>query len=479
MILAYDIGTSFLKAAVVSPGGTVVARAQVPVRMAESSDPERRECDANTWLSGIAMVTAQLGLRDKGRIRGVVVSSNGPTLVPVDTNGRPLDFAMTWMDRRAGEEAEAVAEFTDTQLDASFYLPKAFWIMRHKPEIYERTRWFLACAEYISFFLTGTAVRIVPTPLFREFFWNEGAIPHLPLDQEKFPPFVDVGDLLGTVGVEAEETLGIPAGLPVFAGGPDFIMSILGTASISPGRTCDRAGTSEGINLCWSAPVHDRRLLCFPHVVRGTFNVSALISSSGSAIEWAAGTLGDRGGNVDALVAEAGRAAPGAGRLLFLPFLQAERFPIWDGSLRGAFTGLTLRHGRPEMARAVVESTGFAVRSVIDVMETHGCQVADLRVTGGLARLPLWCQARADITGKRVLLPEQGDADLVGNACVGFYGLDEFESPTEAAEALVRFQKTYHPNPETRQVYEEMFAAFGRLCGQLGGAFDGLGGAPG
>ena len=97
--------------------------------------------------------------------------------------------------------------------------------------------------------------------------------------------------------------------------------------------------------------------------------------------------------------------------------------------MRGAFLGLTLDHGKREMMRAVVESSGFAVRSVLGVMEEVGCRVADLRVTGGLARLPLWCQARADITGKKVLLPEQEESDLVGNACVGFYGLEEFDTP--------------------------------------------------
>jgi len=478
MILAYDIGTTFLKGALVTIGGSVIARAQVPVRMVQGAGPDRYECDPNTWLSGMALVTAQLGLRDKGRIRAVVVSANGPTLVPVGADGEPLDFAMTWMDRRADEEADLVAEFSDTPLDASFYLPKALWIMRHKPDIYERTRHFLPCAEYVSFFLTGNPVRIVPTPLFRDFFWNEGAIPHVRMDQEKFPPFADVGDLLGTVRAEAEETLGVPEGLPVIAGGPDFIMSILGTAATQPGRSCDRAGTSEGINLCWSAPVHDRRLLCFPHVVRGAYNVSAMISSSGSALDWASRTLG--GGldgeapGIDEMVKEAAEAAPGAARLLFLPFLTPERFPIWDASIRGAFLGLTLAHGRREMMRAVVESTGYAVRTAIAAMEANGCQMNDLRVTGGLARLPLWCQARADITGKKVLLPEQEDSDLVGNACVGFFGVDEFESPAEAAESLVRFQKTFQPNAAAHQVYDELYALFTRACAELGDTFRGL-----
>jgi xylulokinase len=474
MILAYDIGTTFLKAAVVSIGGTMLARAQVPVRMAEASAPERRECDANTWLSGMALATAQLGLRDRGRIRGVVISANGPTLVPVGADGEPLDFAMTWMDRRAREEADLISEFSDTPLDASFYLPKAFWIMRHKPEIYERTRAFLPCAEYVSFVLTGNAVRIVPSLMFRDFFWNESAVAPLRFSADKLPPFVEVGDVIGTVRAEAAETMGIPAGVPVIAGGPDFVMSILGTACTQPGRACDRAGTSEGINLCWSAPTHDRRLLCFPHIARGAYNVSAMISSSGAALEWAAGALGSGRADIESLVREAEAAPRGAARLLFLPFLTPERFPIWDPNMRGAFLGLTLEHGRREMMRAVVESSGFAVRSVVLAMESAGCHVADLRVTGGLARLPLWCQARADITGKKVLLPEQEDPDLVGNASVGFYGLEEFDSAADAAESLVRFRHTYHPDPACRPVYDELYSVFTKACADLGETFRSL-----
>ena len=472
--LAIKCTLVFLKAAVVSIGGKVIASAKAPVRMVDTHEPDRRECDPNTWLSGMALVTAQLGLKERGRIRAVVVSANGPTLVPVNAEGVPLDFAMTWMDRRAQEEADVIAEFSDTPLDASFYLPKAFWIMRHKPEIYERTRHFLPCAEYITCFLTGNAVRIVPTPMFRDFFWNESAIPHLRMDPEKFPPFVDVGDLVGTVRTEAEEMLGIPAGVPVIAGGPDFIMSILGTAATQAGRTCDRAGTSEGINLCWPAPVHDRRLLCFPHVVSGSFNVSAIISSSGAALDWATRALGTGRDDIDTLLKDAATAAPGAGRLLFLPFLTAERFGVWDSNMRGAFIGLTLDHGKREMMRAVVESSGFTVRSVLGVMEEVGCRAADLRVTGGLARLPLWCQARADITGRKVLLPEQEESDLVGNACVGFFGLEEFDTPADAAENLVRFQKTYHPNAQAKQAYDELFTVFTKACAELGGTFQRL-----
>ena len=468
MMLAYDIGTSNLKGAVVSSSGKVISRAQVPLRVREGMDPVHRESDPNDWLAGLAIVTAELGLREKGRIRGVVVSANGPTLLAVDGAGEPLGLAMTWMDRRAAAEADLVAEFSDTPLDASFYLPKALWIMRRRPEVYEKTRHFLACAEYVSYFLTGNASRIIPTSLFKEFFWNEEAIAPLHLDADKFPPFMEPGEIIGTVSQRAQEVVGIPAGIPVIAGGPDYVMSILGTAAISAGRTCDRAGTSEGINLCWSAPVRDARLLCFPHLTRGHYNVSAMLSTSGSAIDWAARTFGRMGADYDALWKDAQTAPAGARRLLFLPFLAAERFPIWDRRLKGGFLGLTLDHGRREMMRAVVESTAFAVRGIVAAMESNGCRLNDLRVSGGQARHPLWCQVRADITGKHVLLPEQEDSDLVGNACVGFYAVEEYDSLSSACDGMVRFQKTFMPNPDTLSLYDDLYGVFSTGCAELG-----------
>lgn len=471
MILAYDIGTTYLKGAVVAENGKAIARAQVPVRPASHPGEGRFEFDADSWLSGMALVTAQLGLRDKDGLRALVVSANGPTLVPVGADGEPLSPAMSWMDRRAREEAELTAEFTDSPVDPSFYLPKTFWVMRHDPALYERTQHFLPCAEFVDFFLTGNAVRILPSRLFGEFFWNEGAVPRLGLDPDKLPPFVETGDLIGSVSLRAAETLGLPAGLPVVAGGPDFIMSILGTASVQPGRVCDRAGTSEGVNLCWSAPVRDPGLLCFPHIVRGAYNVSAMLASSGAGLEWAARNLGGRSPDLESLFGDIQGVPAGAGRLLFLPFLSPERFPVWDANMRGAFVGLTLEHGRREMMRAVAESTGFVVRSVLASMESSGCQIADLRVSGGLARVPQWCQLRADITGRKVLLPEQEDAELVGNACAGFYGLEQFESLPAAAEAMVRFKRTFTPDARSAPIYGDMMAGFTRACSCLGQTF--------
>lgn len=475
MILCYDIGTTHLKGAVVDAGGRVVASARVPVRWLDGGEPLGCEIESDAWLSGLALVTAQLGLRDRERLKGVVVSGNGPTLVAVDAAGEPVGPALGWQDRRAVAEASLVAEFSGAFLDESFYLPKALWLMRQRPVQYARTRWFLPSAEYIDFVLTGHAHRVNSAPLFAELFWNESAIPRVGLDPDRFPPFVEPGERVGTVVDRAADTLGVPGGLPVFAGGPDFLMSILGAAATQPGRTCDRIGTSEGVNLCWHRPIQDRRLLCFPHVVHGVYNVSAMLSSSGSSLAWAADTIAGFGGDIDALLAAAADAPAGAGRLLFLPFLGPERLPIWDPKARGAFVGLSHAHGTAEMARAVMESTGFAVRAAIEVMESHGAQVADLRATGRLVLSPAWCQARADITGRRVMVSAQEEADLVGNACVGFYGLEEYESLEAASESLVRFDRVYQPSAANRGRYDDLYAAFRAACVGLAESFRALG----
>jgi xylulokinase len=122
-----------------------------------------------------------------------------------------------------------------------------------------------------------------------------------------------------------------------------------------------------------------------------------------------------------------------------------------------------------------MESTGFAVRAAIEVMESHGAQVADLRATGRLALSPAWCQARADITGRRVMVSAQEEADLIGNACVGFFGLDEYDSLEAASESLVRFDRVYQPSAENRGRYDDLYAAFRAACVGLAESFRALG----
>jgi xylulokinase len=460
MLLAFDVGTTQLKGGLFDRAGRLAARAEAPLALISHPDPLWHESDTRAWVAGLSHVAAALGVAGAGQIDAVVVSGNGPTLVPVAADGTPLAPAMTWMDRRGVEEARIVAEASGAPTDPTFYLPKALWIFRNRPRLYEQVRWFFSCPEYLAYVLTGIPSMFLPTPQYTRYMWDEPLIAALGMDPGRFPPFVPSGRILGPVSPAGEAATGIPAGTPVVSGGPDFIVSLLGTATVAPGRACIRAGTSEGINLCSRTPVSDRRLLCVSHVVEGCWNVSGMISTSGKALEWFRGAVGRPGGSWESLFAEIEAVPAGADRLLFLPYLAGERAPLWDPRARGAFIGLTLNHGRAEMLRAVAESVGFAIRDVVEVMEELGLSVQDLRITGRPARSRVWNQIRADITGRRILVPEAEDSDLAGDVCLALAALGEYGSAAEASEAIVRIGSVCEPVAERTRLYDELFALY-------------------
>jgi xylulokinase len=460
MILAFDVGTSVLKGALFDRQGKPGSRAEAPLALLSHPDPLWHESDAREWVKALRLVAHRIRPSHAGPLDAVVVSGNGPTLLPVGADGMPLTPALTWMDRRGVAEAGIISEKSGLPTDPTFYLPKAFWLYRNRPAVYEKTRWFLSCPEFIAYTLTGEAVTFLPTPQYTRLIWEEKLIRDLGMAPEKFPPFIPSGKVLGRVSAAGEKSTGIPAGVPVVAGGPDFLVSLLGTATVAPGRACVRSGTSEGINLCSRIQTTDRRLLCFSHIAEGFYNVSGMISTSGKALEWFKNTTERKADSYESLFEDIAHVPPGADRLLFLPYLAGERAPLWDPCARGAFIGLTLNHHLREMTRAVVESVAYAIRDVVEVMEDCGQTVEDLRITGSPSRSPLWNQIKADVTGRRILVPLLQDSDLAGDVCLALYALGDYESAAAASQAIVRMGMVFEPNAERKSLYDEMFPLY-------------------
>jgi xylulokinase len=474
VILTVDVGTSLLKAALFDRSGVPVSRAEAPLALIAHPDPLWHESDARQWVRALHQVAPRLVAAAAGALDAVVVSGNGPTLVPVDSDGAPLANAMTWMDRRGQAEAAIVSEKCGWQVDPMFSLPKAFWVFRNTPEIYRRTRYFFSCPELVAYALTGTAVTFLPTPAYTRIIWDESRIRALGMEPSRFPPFLRSGQVIGEVSAAGETASGIPAGVPVVAGAPDFIVSLLGTGTVAPGRACVRAGTSEGINLCSRKETTDPRLLSMSHIAEGLFNISGMISTSGKALEWFKNASGRAEASYESVLADAARVPPGANGLLFLPYLAGERAPLWDPRARGAFIGLTLNHRRKDMTRAVVESVAYAIRDVIDVMEELGLAVHDLRITGTPARSNVWNQIKADVTGRRILVAATQDSDLAGDACLALYALGDYPTIAAASEAIAKIGAVFEPDPGKKALYDEMFGMYRESYRGLRHVFEGL-----
>ncbi|MFW6292790.1 MAG: xylulokinase, partial [Spirochaetota bacterium] len=310
--------------------------------------------------------------------------------------------------------------------------------------------------EYLAFLLTGVPHSTSPSEHFDPYVWDEPGMRAYEIDADRLPPLARPGDQIGVTGARAVELFGLPAGVPVFAGGPDFLLSLLGTATIAPGRTCDRAGTSEGINHCCSQPTSSADVRCLPHVVPGLWNVAGVLSSTGRIFEWFRRISRQRAVGYERMLAEI-EAAGFEEEPLFFPSMH--RGAAWEFS-RGMFVGLRSDHATAEMGRGVVHSIGYAVRASIESLRAAGCDVTELRACGGQAKNPIWNQMKADITGLPLSCPEVLDAELLGNCACALAGLGEFTSASEAAEEVVRFTSRYEPDSERHEQFSGGYSTY-------------------
>lgn len=465
MILTIDLGTTTLKAALFSEDGRVCSIRHVTLDKPSST----HEINPIHWSKALAKACNTLG--DLSLVRAVVISGNGPTLVPVLGKPESKDgflyaktaMARTWLDRRPVAESAEISEILGTFVDSGFFLPKALFLYRNEKKTYEESLWLLSSHEYLDYLLTGEAKAVIHSDDSTQWYWTDDLVARLGLDKHKFPPFCNPGDLIGPISNLASATLSLPPGIPVFAGAPDFYVSILGTGTVEVGQVCNRSGTSEGINLCTQKPLGDPRLMTYRHPIEPYYNVSGIISTSGKAIEWAKNLVGSNDASFGDLYAKMAEAEPGCGGVVFLPYLSGERAPIWDPDARAVLSGLNLQTGSNELLRSVAEGTCFAMRDVITVMEELGSKVGQLRITGGPSESDFMNQLKADITGREVLVPAMQDAELMGCLIIALKALGLFASYKEASYAVVQAKHIFTPDPTVQKLYDELFNAYRSL----------------
>jgi xylulokinase len=277
VIFCADIGTSSLKAALIDVEGRMKAFA----RKAYPHEKVRAE----DWEAALISATEQL-LATGIKPAAVCISGNGPTLVPYTRKGTAL-YPLHWYDlpKENGDD-EALARFASSAKAKSLFLPHVKSFSQVQPSAYEETLHFFSPQEWLSFCLGADPVAVLSSPALLPYYWEEDQCAALELDLGKFPPFAELGSVIGKVSRSASERFKLPAGIPVAAGGPDFLMALLGVGAIEPGLVCDRAGTSEGINVCSAFPIQSKVLRVLPHLQEGLWNIGGVFASSGKLFEW-------------------------------------------------------------------------------------------------------------------------------------------------------------------------------------------------
>ncbi|MDR2758071.1 MAG: FGGY-family carbohydrate kinase [Spirochaetaceae bacterium] len=457
IILCVDIGTSALKASFIDARGhnhgfvrEAYSREQLVRGVVTGSDWEKAFVRARGVLAKQAPDLKPDAL---------CISGNGPTLVPLTEGGESL-APLHWYNGRA--DAPRIPEPLP-----SLFLPYAAGFLQENPEAYERTRYLFSAPEWLSFQCGAEPVTVLPSPLYEPSYWDETQCRKFGLDQDKFPPFVPLGSPIGGVSAKAAEYFDLPQGIPIIAGGPDFIMALIGVGAIEPGIVCDRAGTSEGINYCTPAPVYIPGFRTLPHVEAGFWNLGAILPASGRFFDWYRELTGQTDGGYDELLEELiGKSVPpgsGAalspGEGLFFPALPFLDKPSAAG-LFMAFPGLLNRTG---FGRAVLEALGFLVRDALEIFSSHGFPITEMRLSGGQSKNARWNQLKADLTACTLLLPEIRDGELAGDACIAARALGEFSSLPQAVSGMIRFTGSYIPSPQKASLYTERFHVYQEL----------------
>ena len=270
-VLAVDVGSTSLKAALIDRDGTVASICTVPY-----SAPENRFV-AEGWIW--ALKGAVDKLKSAGQIKALAISGNGPTLV--SESGLTLRWseypaARLNVDETSPDEAHEFAH--------SIFLPRILLFRDLIGDEYESTSHLFSGPEYLIWQLTGNAVTILPEPRYETAYWNAQVLEGFGIMTGKMPAFVELGHNCGTLLDNAQELLGLPA-VPVIGVGPDFIAALIGTDTTEPGRICDRAGSSEGINMCVDKEIRAEGVRTLPGVKAGLWNISVLIPDSASLPE--------------------------------------------------------------------------------------------------------------------------------------------------------------------------------------------------
>jgi xylulokinase len=440
-LLGLDLGTGSVKALLVAEDGGVLGEgsASYPVR---SPRPGWAETSPDDWWDAVVEATktavgsygqqvAAIGL--SGQMHGVVLD---------DGSGRPSRPAVLWADTRSGEQLAAYRALGEDARErlanppaVGMAGPSLLWLRDHEPETYASARWALQPKDWLRLRLTGGAAAepsdASATLLYdlRSDGWDYRVVEALGLRAALLAPLVASGEVAGTLKGEAAGSLGLREGLPVAAGAADTAAAQLGGGLLQPGPVQLTVGTGGQIVAPKSNPEPDARgrTHLYRAAAPGLWYSMAAIQNAGLALEWARTTLG---ASWDDVYEEAFAAPPGAGGVVFLPYLSGERTPRFDPDARGAWVGLGLDHGRGHLLRAALEGVAFALREGLEALEEAGERAPELRLAGGGTSRESWRQLLADVLGRplRVLpsavaaVASARGAALLAGVASGVYG---------------------------------------------------------
>ena len=480
-LLGVDGGTEGLRAGIFDVFGTPLAYASTSYPT-QFPAPSWAEQDPNDWWDALGK-SVRKAISDSGisvdQIAAMAVDTTCCSVVALDDSGNPVRPALIWMDVRSAEQAEQMVTTEDDALlinsngsgpvSAEWMIPKALWIKQNEPYNFDRAVTICEFQDYINLHLTGrlgASINNVSTRWHCDY--TENGVPKSLLEKldlgelaEKWPQDVfRLGELVGRLTPRAAGHLGLTPDLPVVQGGADAQIGMIGLGVVKPGNLALITGSSH-LHLGLSEkPFHGTGIwgTYADALLPGLHTVEGGQTSTGSVINWLKNLFGES--DYEALNLDASKLPPGSENLIVQEHFQGNRTPHTDPNSRGAFHGLTLKHGREHLFRAAIEGVAFGSELILESMRTNGFFPESIVVSGGATHSELWLQIHSDVSNLPLILTKNPDAPLLGCAILAAVGAEIYEDIPTAVEKMVQFDRVIEPNSQVNTEYQPFYEAY-------------------
>ncbi len=479
LYIGLDLGTTGIKAGLFDATGRTVATSRREIEM-DAPAPGHAEFDADAYVGEAFDALVELVCSpdvNAEAVRAIGLSSQAQTFVILDEHGVPIRPAISWLDVRAGRQAEELLPIAEAgrgePLTAISSAPKLLWLRRNEPESMARTAAVHLLPDYLVYRLTGRAVSdpiiAASTGAFDRWTggWVSSVLEACGLTDEMMPEVAQPGEPVGPLTGEAAEKLGLPEEVAVVVGTNDQYAGALGAGNAFPGCVTVALGTALAIVA--TSDSRDRvppGVGLSPHPAGGDnaplYALLAFAKTSGVLLRWFrerfAPTL-----SYDELFADAAAVSVGADGLTCIPHFSGTATPDFNPEVRGAFAGLTLSHGPAHLFRAILESLAFTVQENLELLG-RAVPLTPIRAIGGGAQSDFWLQMMADATGFAIERPRTREAACLGAAALAMVGAGRFDSVAQAVGELFQLDVRFEPNTKLKADYDAARARYHHLA---------------
>lgn len=493
LLLAVDIGTGSCRSAIFTPELKQVGSAAVEYPT-NYPQPDWAEQDPETIYQAIikaikeSMANSQL---KSGDITVLTFDCSVHTLLGLGKDKTPVTPVLTWEDSRArkmvddwkrrGEWGELYS-LTGCPLHPMYSPAKIAWWREHDPERFKKIAYYVTLKAFILYRFTGKLLEdqatLSGTGLLNihRLDWEDEALKLAGITREQVGPAAPPTLIIEGLRAEAASSTGLSPSIKIVIGSSDAAMSSLGSGTVRPEQMTVMIGTSGAARRLITKPVLDpqRRTFCY-YSGNNIWFAGGAINNGGVVLRWFRDNFGDRaaleakerGVSVYTVLSDyAARVNPGAGGLLFLPFLAGERAPYWNGDMRGICFGVSLHHDQAAFVRALMEGVSYRMYSVVKPLNEIVGQAEEIRVTGGFSRSAVWLQILADVFGRDLSVTYQPEGSVFGAAAFAFHTLGELKSLT-VLEEMNPVKQVVHARPELHRFYSQEFERFLRIYHRL------------